>query len=134
MKDKINLKNRLTVRFGSIMIFGFLILCLSMVVVVSRLLKNQVENTTYNFLQNIVAGRADEISNWTEIYLNDLRIYSQNDINLSGEDQTVINWLQNHTELRNPDYDYMFYCTSEGTSYRDTGLVGAKGALLERDY
>ena len=134
MKDKINLKNRLTVRFGSIMIFGILILCLSMVVVVSRLVKKQVENTTYNLLQNIVAGRADEISNWTEIYLNDLRIYSQNDINLSGEDQTVINWLQNHTELRNPDYDYMFYCTSEGTSYRDTGLVGAKGALLERDY
>ena len=28
----------------------------------------------------------------------------------------------------------MFFCGKDGTTYRDTGLVGSKGGVLERDY
>ena len=75
-----------------------------------------------------------EISNWIEIYKNDLRVYTEAEINKTGDEQAVIEWLQNNQQLRNSAYDYMFFCGKDGTTYRDTGLVGSKGGVLERDY
>jgi len=131
---KIKLHNRIAVRNAVVMCVLLLILCSSMTFIVSRVLTKQIRTLTYNLAENIVAGRADEITNWLEIYRDDLRVYTEADINKTGDDEKVIAWLQTRTDLRNSDYDYMFFCDSEGTSYRDTGLVGKKGALVERNY
>ncbi|MCR5437141.1 MAG: methyl-accepting chemotaxis protein [Treponema sp.] len=88
----------------------------------------------YDMSEELVNGRSQEIKKWISNYENDLRIYSESDVVKTGDANAVIEWLHNHTNLRNPDYDYMFFCTPDGTSYRDTGLIGNKGALLERDY
>ena len=133
-KNPISLKNRIAFRYTSIMSITLLVLCVVLITVMARVIGTQVKQTTYTLSENIVAGRADEISNWAEIYRNDLRIYSEADINKTGDEQQVIEWLQSRPDLRNKDYDYMFFCTKDGTSYRDTGLVGAKGALVEREY
>ena len=61
-------------------------------------------------------------------------IFTAIDTVKSGDAQAVIGWLHAHPDLRNPDYDYMFFCGPDGTTYRDTGLVGAPGAICDRDY
>jgi methyl-accepting chemotaxis protein len=105
-----------------------------MIVFISSVITKQIENISYNFAEGITDGRAGEIENWINIYKSDLRVYSDAEINKMGDDNEVITWLQENTQLRNKDYDYMFFCDLEGTSFRDTGLVGSKGALTERDY
>lgn len=134
MAEKILFFRRQTVKISTIILIALIILFAAMLSIILGTVKSQNIKTNNNMSENIVQGRADEIQNWFDIYKNDLRIYSDADINLTGDDQQVITWLQAHENLRNKDYDYMFFCDKEGTSVRDTGLVGSKGALTTRDY
>lgn len=127
-------KQRLAVKLSILMMSVVVFLFTSMIVKVCRTLRKQVSTSTYEMSQNITDGRADEIKNWMEIYLNDMRIYSESDVVKTGDPEQVVIWLQDHTELKNKDYDYMFFCGEDGTTIRDTGLVGSKGGVLERDY
>ena len=127
-KTSIGRKLGLTLLVAVLFLFSILLF------ITSRVIQSQTTKSYYEMAHEIVNGRADEINKWIEVYINDLRIYSDADIIKTGDDEQVIEWLHNHQNLRNPDYDYMFFCDAEGTSYRDTGLVGGKGALVERDY
>lgn len=127
-------KQRLAVKLSILMMSVVIFLFTVMIFRVCRTLRSQVSSSTYEMSQNIVEGRADEIKNWMEIYLNDMRIYSEADVIKTGDSEQVVAWLQSHTELKNKDYDYMFFCGEDGTTIRDTGLVGSKGGVLERDY
>ena len=127
-KTSIGRKLGLTLLVAVLFLFSILLF------ITSRVIQSQTTKSYYEMAHEIVNGRADEINKWIEVYINDLRIYSDADIIKTGDDEQVIEWLHNHQNLRNPDYDYMFFCDAEGTSFRDTGLVGGKGALVERDY
>lgn len=127
-------KQRLAVKLSILMMSVVVFLFTIMIFKVCRTLRSQVSNSTFEMSQNIINGRADEIKNWMEIYLNDMRIYSESDVVKTGDPEQVVIWLQSHTELKNKDYDYMFFCGQDGTTIRDTGLVGSKGGILERDY
>ncbi len=127
-------KSSLTLKLGIIILSVVFILMTFLLLVISRVVNTQIEESYFSTANNIVEGRAAQVEKWINVYENDLRIYSDSDAVLSGNENNVINWLHNHENLRNPDYDYMFYSTLDGTSYRDTGLVGEKGALVERDY
>ena len=134
MAKKISFHRRQSSKNGATVIIAIVFLFSVMLITILHAVKREVLNTNIDTSLNIVQGRADEIQNWFDIYKNDLRIYSDADVNLTGDDAQIISWLQSHENLRNPDYDYMFYCDKEGTSVRDTGLVGSKGALTSRDY
>ena len=121
-------------KLGFLLLVVVLFLFSILLVITSNVIKSQTTESYYEMAREIVNGRSDEINKWIEVYKNDLKVYSNADVVKTGDPQQVIEWLHNHQELRNPDYDYMFFCDSEGTSYRDTGLVGGKGALVERDY
>ena len=121
-------------RLGLLLLVIVLFLFSILLVITSKVIKSQTTESYYEMAHEIVNGRADEINKWIEVYINDLKVYSNADIVSTGDDEQVIDWLHDHQQIRNPDYDYMFFCDSEGTSYRDTGLVGGKGALVERDY
>ena len=131
---KIAFLRRQSVRISAIVIVSIVVLFTVMLAAIIQSVKSEIIQTNDDMSLNIVQGRADEINNWFDIYKNDLRIYSDADVNLTGDDEQVVSWLQSHENLRNPDYDYMFFCDNEGTSIRDTGLVGTKGALTTRDY
>ena len=121
-------------RMGLVLLVAVLFLFSILLLITSIVIKSQTTESYYEMAHEIVNGRADEINKWIEVYINDLKVYSNADVIETGDDEQVIEWLHNHQKLRNPDYDYMFFCDSEGTSFRDTGLVGGKGALVERDY
>ena len=134
MAEKIKFTKKLSTKLSLIIFVIVFVIFAWMIRVIVRNVKKLNFTTTYSMVQNISAGRADEISNWIEIYKNDLRVYTEAEINKTGDEQAVIEWLQNNQQLRNPAYDYMFFCGKDGTTYRDTGLVGSKGGILERDY
>ena len=121
-------------KLGLALLIAVLFLFSILLFITSRVIQTQTTKSYYEMAHEIVNGRADEINKWIEVYINDLRVYSDADVIKTGDDEQVLEWLHNHQNLRNPDYDYMFFCDAEGTSYRDTGLVGGKGALVERDY
>ena len=121
-------------KLGLALLIAVLFLFSILLFITSKVIQSQTTKSYYEMAHEIVNGRADEIDKWIEVYINDLRIYSDADVVKTGDDAQVLEWLHNHQNLRNPDYDYMFFCDAEGTSYRDTGLVGGKGALVERDY
>ena len=135
-EKKIDLTKRksLAKQLGLIILAVTFALMAILLIITSSVVKKQTASSYYEMANEIVAGRADEIEKWLEVYKNDLKIYSDADVVKTGDSEKVIEWLQKHPNLRNPDYDYMFFCTPDGTSYRDTGLVGGKGALVERDY
>ena len=133
MSERKNRKS-LAVTLGITMSFVVAALFVVMITIMCRTLKKQVLASSFDMAQNITDGRADEIVNWMEIYLNDMRIYTDSDVVKTGDADKVLDWLHKHTELKNPDYDYMFFCGPDGTTIRDTGLVGSKGGILERDY
>lgn len=131
---KIKWNQRISVRLSLIMCVAVFGLFTAMIFLVCGTIRKQIKATTYDMATNITEGRADEIENWIDIYKNDLRIYNTADVLQTGDNAKVISWLQDHTNLRNPEYDYMFFCGVDGTTYRDTGLVGSVGGILERDY
>ena len=127
-------KTSIGIKMGLALLFAVLFLFSILLVITSMVIKSQTTESYYEMAHEIVNGRADEINKWIEVYKNDLKVYSNADVVKTGDAEQVIEWLHDHQNLRNPDYDYMFFCDAEGTSYRDTGLVGGKGALTERDY
>ena len=134
MKQKIKFSKRMSFRASAILFVIIYGLITTMQFVVIKNVRNLIRQTTYEMANNIVSGRSQVIERWINEYQNDLKVYTSADVNNTGDSKEVINWLQAHTNLRNPDYDYMFYCDIEATSVRDTGLVGSKGALKDRDY
>lgn len=134
MAEKIKFTKKLSAKLSLIIFLIVFVIFAWMIRVIVRNVKNLNFSTTNSMVQNISAGRADEISNWIEIYKNDLRVYTEAEVNKIGDEEAVIEWLHNNQQLRNPAYDYMFFCGEDGTTYRDTGLVGSKGGILERDY
>lgn len=134
MAEKIKFTKSIITKQCSIIFLIVFVIFACMITVIGESIRKLNLQTTYDMVQNIASGRADEIESWIEIYKNDLRIYSEAEINRAGDNEAVIEWLHNNQQLRNPTYDYMFFCGEDGTTYRDTGLVGAKGGILERDY
>ena len=134
MADKIKFSKRLSVRICLIMVVTVFVLFSGMIGVIVSTVKDLVSENTYSLAEKIVEGRSTEFKNWMDMYVNDLKAYTSAECNKNGNKEEVIEWLHNNTKLRNPDYEYIFFCDKEGTSYRDTGLVGKKGALKERDY
>ena len=134
-RDITNLrKSSIGRKMGLALLLAVLFLFSILLMITSLVIKTQTTESYYEMAHEIVNGRADEINKWIEVYKNDLKVYSDADVVKTGDPQAVIEWLHNHQNLRNPDYDYMFFCDAEGTSFRDTGLVGGRGALTERDY
>ncbi|MCR5766346.1 MAG: methyl-accepting chemotaxis protein [Treponema sp.] len=133
-KIDFNRKKSLSRRMGIFIFVVSLILMTILLLIVTEVVKAESRKAYYGVAEEVSSARSDEIEKWLEVYKNDLKVYTNADVVKTGDSEKVIAWLQQHTNLRNPDYDYMFFCTADGTSYRDTGLVGGKGALVERDY
>ena len=130
----LNKQKKLSRQMGVIVFVVSLILMTILLLIVTETVKVESRKAYYGVAEEVSAARSDEIEKWLEVYKNDLKVYTNADVVKTGDSEKVIAWLQQHTNLRHPDYDYMFFCTADGTSYRDTGLVGGKGALVERDY
>src|SRR5574344_681646 len=105
-----------------------------MIVVNMKVLRPAVKNVYNINIAEIASARASQIDSWLSGYLLDLKVYTGSEAVKTGSEDTVVSWLHANTKLRNSDYDYMFFCGPDGSTKRDTGLVGKVNGITDRDY
>lgn len=74
-----------------------------------------------DFSEKIIAEDAGKIQYWNEVLVNDLRLYSDNDVTKNGNANDIIAWLRSHENIRNPLFNYVMYCTPDGVGHSSNG-------------
>ena len=125
MKEEAEKKKyaHLSVQFSlyilAILIFSFVIQNIFIV----KNVKNSSKEDYSNFCKKIIEEEAGKIQNWNEILVNDLRIYSDNDVTKRGNAEEIISWLLSHEEIRNPLFNYVVFCTPDGVGHTSSGKI-----------
>ena len=76
-----------------------------------------------DFSEKVIAEDAGKIQYWNEVLVNDLRLYSDNDVTKAGNPQNIIKWLLTHESIRNPLFNYVMFCTPDGVGYASDGKI-----------
>ena len=134
-KGKQNLREKkLVVELGTVIFSLFFIFMGLMIMNPSFIIKSQTRNTYYEMAQEIVKSRSDEITKWIDIYVNDLKNFTECDEAFSGDVEEYIEWFRNHEQLINEDYDDLFFCDRDAIPYKIDGYVGEEGEYRSKDY
>ncbi|MCR5125275.1 MAG: methyl-accepting chemotaxis protein [Treponema sp.] len=83
--------------------------------------RNSSEEDYSNFCRKIIQEDAGKVSNWNEILINDLRIYTDNDITAEGDTDAIIRWLETHEKIKNERFNYVLFCTLDGVGHSSDG-------------
>ena len=75
------------------------------------------------FSEKVIMEDAGKIQYWNEVLINDLRIYSDNDVTKEGNTSDIINWLLSHESIRNPLFNYVMFCTPDGVGHSSDGKI-----------
>ena len=120
MKNNVKFRNRLSVKFGAILIFTVFLLFTGMVVLIVNVVEKVVKESSFSLTTVIAKERADEFNNWIDVYLKDLRVYSDADVNKSGNKDEILNWyFENNDKLRNKSFKNVYFCDKEGQLHKD---------------
>ena len=125
---------RLVLEMGTIIFSLFFIFMGMMIIIPSLIIKSQTKKSYYDMAQEIVTGRSDELTKWINIYVNDLKIFTDCDVARSGDKEAYVEWLCDHSNLINEDYDDLFFCDRDAIPYRVDGSVGEEGEYRSKDY
>ena len=85
--------------------------------------KSSSQRDYSDFSEKVIAEDAGKIQNWNEVLVNDLRIYSDNDVTKAGNKNDIINWLLTHEKIKNPLFNYVMFCTPDGVGYASDGKI-----------
>jgi len=108
----------------SISIFIIMILFFTVLsFIISSRVKKASQEDYSSFSQKIIEEDAGKISYWNEVLINDLRIYSDNDVTKAGDADQIIAWLQSHTAIQNTFFNYIMFCTPDGVGHGSDGSV-----------
>ena len=134
-KKRNTLRDRHLMTEICITVFSFFFIFMgSLIVISTNIIKTQTRNSYYEMAQEIVKSRSDEITKWIEIYMNDLKVYSESDAALSGDIDEMVSWLKHHNRLRNSIYEDLFFCDRNAIPYWPDGRVGEEGEFRSKDY
>ena len=133
--EKKYLKSRhLMIELCSIIFSVFFISMGCLIIISTNIIKKQTRNSYYEMAQEIVKSRSAEITKWIDIYMNDLKVYSESDAALSGSIDEIIDWMNHHSKYRNAVYEDLFFCDRNGVPYWADGRVGQEGDYRGKDY
>ena len=76
-----------------------------------------------DFSEKVIVEDAGKIQYWNEVLVNDLRIYSDNDVTKAGDPDQIISWLLSHEKIRNPLFNYVMFCTPDGVGHSSDGKI-----------
>ena len=101
---------------------GILICLLVFISLQTAIITSQVRTSTtkqyIEFCQQVVASGADEINCWNEIYVNDLRIFTDNPVVKSGDSETIKSWIDENRSMKSDVFANSFYCDKSGNTYQ----------------
>ena len=112
---------RLAVQFSvQILVILAFFFTLQGVVTVSNVRKSSAKDYS-DFCKKIIEEDAGKISNWNEILVNDLRLYSDADVTAGGDTAAIIEWLESHEKIMNDRFKYVLFCTLDGVGHSSDG-------------
>ena len=85
--------------------------------------KSSSQKDYSDFSEKVIAEDAGKIQYWNEVLINDLRIYSDNDVTKTGNTNDIIKWLLSHENIRNKLFNYVMFCTPDGVGYASDGKI-----------
>lgn len=85
--------------------------------------KTSSKNDYSSFSKKVISEDAGKIQNWNNVLVNDLRIYSDNDVTKAGNKNDIIDWIHSHEDIRNPLFNYIMFCTPDGVGYTSDGKI-----------
>ena len=85
--------------------------------------KSSSQRDYSDFSEKVIAEDAGKIQYWNEVLVNDLRIYSDNDVTKAGNKNEIINWLLSHENIKNPLFNYIMFCSPDGVGYASDGRI-----------
>ncbi len=97
----------------------FVLLC----IVIVKSVKSSSQRDYSDFSEKVIAEDAGKIQYWNEVLVNDLRIYSDNDVTKAGNKNEIISWLLSHENIRNPLFNYVMFCSPDGVGYASDGKI-----------
>ena len=97
----------------------FVLLCIFIV----KSVKSSSQRDYSDFSEKVIAEDAGKIRYWNEVLVNDLRIYSDNDVTKAGNKNEIISWLLSHENIRNPLFNYVMFCSPDGVGYASDGKI-----------
>ncbi len=127
-------KTSLAAKYGFLVLFIILGAMAFLVYASSQVIRANTKNTYYEMAGQLLLRSSDEINKWMDIYLNDLKNYTENDIVKLGDTKGTIKWIQSHKNYRNPDFIDVFFVTPDGTGYHDDGTVSKPQEYMSQDF
>ena len=113
--------SHLAVQFSlNILVVLFVLFAVQIIVTVKQVKKGSQRDYS-DFSQKVIAEDAGKIQYWNEVLVNDLRIYSDNDVTKAGNANEIISWLRSHENIRNPLFNYIVFCTPDGVGHSSDG-------------
>ena len=85
--------------------------------------KSSSQKDYSDFSEKVITEDAGKIQYWNEVLVNDLRIYSDNDVTKAGNSNKIIDWLLTHESTKNPLFNYVMFCTPDGVGYASDGKI-----------
>ena len=86
--------------------------------IITTQVKNATTNQYIEFCHQIVQARADEITYWNDIYVNDLRIFTDNPVIKTGDLATITAWIDENRSMKSNVFANSFFCDSTGTTHQ----------------
>jgi len=138
-KDKVKerkvLRDRkLLIEISFVIFVNFCLFMGALIGISSSVIRKQTRNSYYEMAQEIVISRSEEITKWIDIYLNDLKIYSESDAAFSGNVEELVSWMGERDSLKNEVYDDLFFCDRAAIPYWTDGTIGEEGEFRSMDY
>ena len=121
--DKVRFMKRLNVKASIILFFVIAALFATLIIVVSKYNKEKVTSSTYEIAKLFTESTAEQFDNWIDIYVNDIKVFSNNEINKSGDVDTIVNWFTSHQSYKNDDFVFVVFIDEKGTTYFGDGTV-----------
>ena len=121
--EKIKFKNRLSVKVSVLMTLIIGILFFVMIFVITGTTKKEVKQSSYQMQELFTEKSAAEYNNWVNIYLNDIKVFSDAEVNKSGNIEEIVNWFKQNQNLVNKDYLFAAFVDSDGNCYFGDGTV-----------
>ena len=76
-----------------------------------------------NGSSQLVQSYSMMLTNRLNMYLREVRFYVDSDVVQTLDTEKIIDWMCSRSGRKNPDIDAMYFCTLDGTAYRDDGSV-----------
>ena len=122
MKDNTRKSSLITVLIATIAVVFIILTGIQLFLV--TLYSNS--STSKSYAENcgeIAQAYSSMLTNRLNMYLREIRYYVDSDAVQSLDKNTIVKWMCSKNERKSANIDAMYFCTPDGTAYRDDGTV-----------